>query len=126
MTKMNMATKFAEVVKALRGEETVLTVDEMVEFVESRIEVLNNKANNKKSSKNQEANGYIKTDILNVLSENDEGMTASAILKALKVKDAETYEDTSNQKVSALLRQLVLDEKVAKVKDKKTSIFSLA
>ena len=125
MTKMNMATKFAEVIKALKGEDTVLTVDEMVEFVESRIEVLNNKANNKKSSKNQEANEDIKTDIVNVLSANDEGMTAGAVLKALKTENTEKYEDTSNQKVSALLRQLILDGKVTKVKDKKTSVFSL-
>ena len=124
MTKMNMATKFAEVIKALKGEDTVLTVDEMVEFVESRIEVLNNKASNKKSTKNQEANEDIKADILDILTV--EGMTAGAVLKALKAKDAEKYEDTSNQKVSALLRQLVLDERVIKTKDKKTSVFSLA
>ena len=91
MTKMNMATKFAEVVKALKGEDTILTVDEMVEFVESRIEVLNNKANNKKSSKNQEANEDIKSDIVDVLSASDEGMTAGAVLKALKAENTEKY-----------------------------------
>ena len=123
-TKMNMVAKFNAVIDSLEGKDSVMTTEEMVTFLKSRIEVIENKANNKKSTKTQEANEDIKTDILNVLTA--EGMTAGAVLKALKSVNAEKYEDVSNQKISALLRQLGLEGKVAKTKDKKTSIFSLA
>ena len=123
-TKMNMVAKFNAVIDALEGRESVMSTSEMVDFIKSRIAVIENKANNKKSTKNQEVNEEIKTDILNVLTA--EGMTASNVLKALKSINLEKYEDTSSQKVSALLRQLILDEKVVKTKDKKTSLFSLA
>ena len=123
-TKMNMVAKFNAIIDALEGRESVMSTTEMVDFLNSRIEVIENKAKSKKSTKTQEANENIRADILNVLTA--EGMTAGAVLKALKAKDSETYEDTSNQKVSALLRQLGLEGKVTKVKDKKASIFSLA
>lgn len=123
-TKMNMVTKFNAVIDSLEGKDSVMTTAEMVDFLKSRIEVIENKANNKKSTKTQEANEDIKTDILNVLTA--EGMTAGNVLKALKSVNSEKYEDVSNQKISALLRQLGLEGKVAKTKDKKTSIFSLA
>ena len=123
-TKMNMVAKFNAIIDSLEGRDSVMSTDEMVSFLKSRIEVIENKAKSKKSTKTQEANKDIKTDILNVLTA--EGMTAGNVLKALKSVDSKKYEDVSNQKVSALLRQLVLDEKITKVKDKKTSIFSLA
>lgn len=123
-TKMNMVAKFNAVIDSLEGRDSVMTTAEMVDFLKSRIEVIENKANNKKSTKTQEANEDIKTDILNVLTA--EGMTAGNVLKALKSVNSEKYEDVSNQKISALLRQLGLEGKVTKTKDKKTSIFSLA
>ena len=123
-TKMNMVAKFNAIIDALEGRESVMSTTEMVDFLKSRIEITENKAKSKKSTKTQEANEDIKVDILNVLTA--EGMTASNVLKALKSTNSEKYEDVSNQKISALLRQLILDEKVTKVKDKKASIFSLA
>ena len=113
-TKMNMVAKFNAIIDSLEGRDSVMSTDEMVSFLKSRIEVIENKAKSKKSTKTQEANKDIKTDILNVLTA--EGMTAGGVLKALKSVDSEKYEDVSNQKVSALLRQLVLDEKITKVK----------
>ena len=48
-------------------------------------------------------------------------MTASEVLKA-----SAEFDGMSNQKISALLRQLIADGKVVKATDKKKSVFSLA
>lgn len=74
-----------------------------------------------KPTKTQLENEAIKANILEVLS--DEGQTVSEILPQL---DASlSSKPLTNQRVSALLRQLIPD-KVVKTIDKKTSLFSLA
>jgi hypothetical protein len=92
---------------------------DLVAFIDHEIELLQKKSASKKPTKTQEANEGIKTVILEVL--NDEGMTASEVLSA-----STEFEGMSNQKISALLNQLVKDEKVVKFLDKKKSLFKLA
>ena len=91
---------------------------ELVEFAKSRIEALEKKAANKKPTKAQTENEDIKDVILATLTE--EGVTVSDLQK----KD-EVLSELSNQRVSALLRQLVEAGKVVKTVDKKKSYFSL-
>ena len=93
---------------------------EMVAFIDHEIELLDKKASNKKATKTQEANIGIKATILTVL-EGAEPMTVTEMQGA----SAELGE-LSNQKVSALVRQLVEAGKVVKTIDKKVSRFSLA
>ena len=93
---------------------------EMVAFIDHEIELLDKKASNKKATKTQEANVGIKSTILTVL-EGAEPMTVTEMQGA----SAELGE-LSNQKVSALVRQLVEAGKVVKTIDKKVSRFSLA
>ena len=93
---------------------------EMVAFIDHEIELLDKKASNKKATKTQEANVGIKSTILTVL-EGAEPMTVTEMQGA----SAELGE-LSNQKVSALVRQLVESGKVVKTIDKKVSRFSLA
>ena len=93
---------------------------EMVAFIDHEIELLDKKASNKKATKTQEANVGIKSTILAVL-EGGKSMTVTEMQGA----SAELGE-LSNQKVSALVRQLVEAGKVAKTIDKKVSRFSLA
>ena len=92
---------------------------DLVAFIDHEIDLLQKKSSSKKPTKNQEANEGIKAIILEVL--NDEGMTASEVLSA-----SAEFEGMSNQKISALLNQLVKDEKVVKFLDKKKSLFKLA
>ena len=92
--------------------------NDIVEFAEGRIAVLDRKAENKKPTKTQEENEGIKTEILNVLT--NEGATVTEIQSKSIVLG-----DLSNQRVSALLRQLIADGKVVKTVDKKKSYFSL-
>ena len=93
---------------------------EMVAFIDHEIELLDKKASNKKATKTQEANIGIKATILAVL-EGTKPMTVTEMQGA----SAELGE-LSNQKVSALVRQLVEAGKVVKTIDKKVSRFSLA
>ena len=93
---------------------------EMVAFIDHEIELLDKKASNKKATKTQEANVGIKSTILAVL-EGAKPMTVTEMQGA----SAELGE-LSNQKVSALVRQLVEAGEVVKTIDKKVSRFSLA
>ena len=93
---------------------------EMVAFIDHEIELLDKKASNKKATKTQEANVGIKSTILAVL-EGGKSMTVTEMQGA----SAELGE-LSNQKVSALVRQLVEAGEVVRTIDKKVSRFSLA
>ena len=93
---------------------------EMVAFIDHEIELLDKKASNKKATKTQEANIGIKSTILAVL-EGAKPMTVTEMQGA----SAELGE-LSNQKVSALVRQLIDAGKVVRTIDKKVSRFSLA
>ena len=93
---------------------------EMVAFIDHEIELLDKKASNKKATKTQEVNVGIKSTILAIL-EGGKSMTVTEMQGA----SAELGE-LSNQKVSALVRQLVEAGEVVKTIDKKVSRFSLA
>lgn len=94
-------------------------------YLENELELLKKKAENKKATKNQEANVEIKTDILEVMAHMAPS-TATEIMNAVKSVDTEKYATLTNQRVSALLRQLIEDNKVVKSVDKKVSKFALA
>jgi len=114
MTKMTQRDYFNEVIALAKANDRL----DLVEFSEGRIAVLDKKASNKKPTKTQEENVAIKNEILAVLSE--EGATVTEIQSKSNV-----LADLSNQRVSALLRQLVNDNLAKKVVDKKKSYFSL-
>ena len=103
-----------------KGDATEVTVDEMVQFCEGRIAVLDNKSASRKPTKTQAENEVLKVKVLDVLG--TEGITVTEVMS----KDAELGA-LSNQKVSALLKALVTEGKVIKSEgEKRKSIFSLA
>jgi len=87
-------------------------------YLEHELELLDRKAANKKPSKTQEKNEGVKAEILATLT--GEGMTVTELMKASDVLGA-----LSNQKISALLSQMVKAHEVVKASDKKRSLFSL-
>ena len=115
-----MANKITKKEMFTRIKAQVKDNAEMVAFIDHEIELLDKKASNKKATKTQEANIGIKSTILAVL-EGAKPMTVTEMQGA----SAELGE-LSNQKVSALVRQLVEAGKVVKTIDKKVSRFSLA
>ena len=117
-----MANKITkrEVIGMMMKEEVVKANPTYVAYLENELALLDKKAQNKKATKTQEQNVGIKATILKVLATIGSG-TVTDIQNGNEELSA-----LSNQKVSALVRQLVESGKVVKTTDKKKSIFSLA
>ena len=115
-----MANKITkrEVINAMLKEEVVLNNATYKAYLENELALLDKKAANKKATKTQEENVAIKEEILNVLT------TEGATVTEIQAK-SEVLGGLSNQRVSALLRQLVENGKVVKTTDKKKSYFAL-
>lgn len=113
--KMTKREKF-EMLKAL---SEVQANPMLTEFIEHELELLAKKnASEKKPTAQQVANEGLKEVILDVLTENGGLMTITDIQKS-----TEELAELSNQKVSALVRQLKDDGKVEKVEDKRKAYF---
>jgi len=97
--------------------ERVLDNAEMVEFIDHEVELLARKRTSTKPTKTQRENAVIKEQIMDILSED--GKTATEIVNELGG-------EFKVQKVSALLRQLVLEGKAQKDIVGKVSYFMLA
>lgn len=112
--KMTQKDFFNEIIKIAQAADR----EDIVEFAQGRIEVLEKKTTNRKPSKTQEENADLKVKIAEVLTA--EGQTVTDILATLGI------EGLTNQKVSALLRQMVADGVAVKFTDKRKSLFALA
>jgi hypothetical protein len=110
--KMTQKEMFAEIIAVAKEIDR----QDIVEFCEGRIEVLNRKSASRKTKVNKEDEA-LKEAVMSVLS-SGEKLTVTAIMRA-----NELLGQQSNQKVSAILRKLIAEEKVDKLKDKKTSLF---
>lgn len=96
-----------------------LTDEAEIKFIDHELELLAKKnSSEKKPTKVQEENVGIKQVILDNLTE--EGITISDLQKKVPELGA-----LSNQRISALMRQLKNDELVVKTEDKRKSYFSL-
>lgn len=91
------------------------------EFIEHEIELLAKKNSaEKKPTEKQTENAGIKDIIVEVLTDEEKGMTISAMQK--KCADLAEY---SNQKISALVRQMIIDGIVEKTEEKGKAYFRL-
>lgn len=93
---------------------------EIVAFCEKEIEMLGRKNSKSTPNKTQVENEGIKKEIVSALERVGEAVTISD----LQAKDA-TMATYSNQKLSALLKQLVESDVVVKTTEKKKSYFSV-
>lgn len=105
--------------------EMLMAIDEvksnpvLSEFITHELELLAKKnTSEKKPTAVQVANEGLKEIIMNVLMDNGGLMTVTEIQKS-----CEELAELSNQKLSALVRQLKDDGKVEKVEDKRKSYF---
>jgi S-adenosylmethionine synthetase len=110
-----------EVINAMLADEVVKSNEVWVGYLTNELALLDKKAQNKKPSKTQVANEDLKALILEVLAESEKPVTVTEMLATKRFE-----EGTTNQKLSSLLRQLVLDEKVVKTMDKKSAKFAVA
>lgn len=93
----------------------------IVEFCEHEIELLNRKSSKSTQTKTQIENESIKGAIVNALIEIAKPVTITE-MQELNTEMA----NYSNQKLSALLKQLVESNQVVKTVDKKKSYFTVA
>ena len=117
-----MANKITkrEVINAMLADVAINGNATYVAYLENELALIEKKAANKKSTKIQEENKGIKSVILNTLASIGSGTITD-------IQNANSdLAELSNQKVSALVRQLVTTGEVVKTTDKKKSIFSLA
>ena len=115
-----MANKITkrEVINAMLADAAIKVNEVYVDYLSHELELLDKKATNKKATKAQEANVEIKKIILATLA------TMSGTVTEIQAASAGLSE-LSNQKISALLRQLCESGEVTKTVEKKKSIFSL-
>ena len=126
MKKMNMVEKFGAIKAMLNGEKVEnFSVADALEFLDGRIDQVNKKNasgnGERKPTKTQLANEGVKATIVEVLTASDKPMTIADIQKA----NAEMAELT-NQKISALLTQLVKANEVVRTEVKGKAHFALA
>lgn len=109
MEKITIATKFDEVVKALNGEATKMSTEELIEFIEDRKEKASRKASGKKDTERQKENEVLKGAILDVLA-GSEGMTVTEILSTPEISGFATDSPLTNQRVTAVLRLMITND----------------
>ena len=115
-TKLTKAQKFA----MLRAIPAVAGNAMLVEFIDHEVELLTKKNSaEKKPTAQQVANAGIATAII-------EGMEPNRLYTVTEIiKSVPQCADLTNQRVSALLRQLVEAGKVKRTEDKRKAYFSL-
>lgn len=95
---------------------------QLVSFIEHEIELLDKKNSaDKKPTAQQVANKGVMETIMQVLSENGGLMTVTDVQKSNAA-----LAELSNQRISALLRQLKDEGKVERVEDKRKAYFKIA
>lgn len=115
MEKMTKREMF-EMIKGVCANDT-----RIVEFCEHEIELLNRKSSKNTQTKTQIENESIKVAIVNALNEIGKAVTITELQESNTEMSA-----YSNQKLSALLKQLVESNEVVKTVDKKKSYFTVA
>ena len=118
MTKKEMFAVIAETINAVEVENKA----EMLNFIAHEIELLEKKSSKSGQTKTQKENELLKAELLTALGEMDKPVTISEF-QSLSTAEVATL---SNQKLSALLNQMVKAETVVKTVEKKKSYFAVA
>ncbi len=112
------------VVEMMLADENIASNEVYVAYFKNELELLKKKSENKKATKNQTENVEIKEVIIEVLGRMGKGR-AGEIQLAVQATDKEKYATLTNQRTSAILKQMIDEGTVVKTVDKKVSTFSL-
>lgn len=118
--KTTMKEYYNAIIAKLNGEDTEISVEDMVTFIESRITQIDKKSANKKPSKKDEANEELKSTIVDILTELGTPVTASEVLADNRIPNG-----TSLPKVTSMLTSLVKEQTVTRTVDKRKAYFSV-
>lgn len=122
--RITKAQKYEDIIALLSGNPAkFIDADGAVEFCKSEIALLakKNSSDNKKPTATQEANAKYKALIMEFLAVQDAGKTCTEIAKGVP-----ELGDFNNQKVAALMRQLVEAGQAHKATVKGKSVFTVA
>ncbi len=123
-TRITKAMRFEDIKALLNGQPVTYgtSIKDAVDFIDHEMNLLTkkNSGENKKPTKAQEENEGYKALILKFLTDKN-GVTCTDILKGVPA-----LSKFSNQKISALMRQLRLADKVTVEEVKGKSLFRLA
>lgn len=122
--RITKTQKFEDVIALLNGNPAkFIDKDGAVEFIHNEMALLakKNASDSRKPTATQEANEKYKALILEFLSRQESGKTCTEIAKSVP----ELF-DFNNQKIAALMRQLVESGKVGKATVKGKSLFTVA
>lgn len=121
--RITKAQKFEDVIRLLSGEPTqFINAEDAVAFIRNEMALLAKKnTSDRKPTATQEANVKYRNLIIEFLSMQDSGKTCTEIAKGV-----DELSEFNNQKIAALMRQLVEAGKVTKATVKGKSIFSVA
>lgn len=115
--KITIAEQFAKVITVL---ETVGET-ELATFIGERKALAEKKNASRKPTATQKANEVIAEGIVDYLAENGGKHTVTELIKLVP-----ECAELTNQKVSAILRGLILADRIVKTTEKGKSLFSLA
>lgn len=122
-TRITKAMRFEDIKALLNGQPVTYgtSIEDAVDFIDHEVNLLarKNSGKSKKPTKTQEENESYKALILDFLTDKD-GVTCTDVLKGVPA-----FSEFSNQKISALMRQLRLQHKVVVNEVKGKSLFSL-
>lgn len=118
---------YEAIIKMAQGEDIKMSKDDIVAFAEKKMEQLARKASSGGDKKNEEHEEFIDI-IRDILSESESGkMKCGDILRDERAANFEWKDGkaTSSQRVSAILKKMVDKGDVAKVTEKKDTLFYL-
>ena len=119
--KMTKKEMFAMVIATIEATE-VENREEMVNFLNHEVELLEKKSSKSGTTKTQKENLVLMEQLKEALGE----MTEAVTISEFQAKSTHEVATLSNQKLSALLKKLVEEEKtVVKTVEKKKSYFAL-
>ena len=115
--KVTKKDNFAKVLSYIPATEV-----ELVEFIQKEIDALVKKSNTKSKAEKEKAaaNESLKSALLRVLGDFNEPVTVTQLM------NCEEFVGLSNQKLSAMLRQMKLEGSVIRTVEKKKAYFSLS
>ena len=120
MTKKEMFAEIKAVVET--SNLSAERMAEMTAFIDKQVAQLERKSGSSKPTKTQLENENFKAEILETFKGIEKAVTISEFQSMTRFSVENGF---SNQKMSALLNQLVKAEKLTKTVDKKKSYFSL-
>lgn len=117
--KMTKKENFMALADLIQGIE-VTNKEELQAFISNELELLDKKRSRKGgATKTQKENMALKKRILATITELNKPMSPTDILTVSE------FEEYSNQKISALLNQLVKEGTLTKAKDGSRTVFSI-